>query len=468
MLSAPLNPLLILGLSVGFIVLAIAVFRLHAFFSLMLASALVALLTAAGKSAGHRFIHALDSLTAEFGTAAGRIAFTIALAAVIGAALMESGGAEKIVRRFIGAVGEPRAGVALMACGFLLSAPVFVDTVFMLLLPLARALSFRTGRNYLLYALAICVGAILTNGTVPPAPGPLVAAGILKVDLGWAIAAGFAFSLFPAAAGYSLAKYFNARMPVPPRPALGETLEQAAAQAARPESELPGFWFSIAPVLLPIGLIAAASTVDILGHAFGIALPSALTHALAIGGDKNVALVIGAVIALTLLARRKGLGWRSATRAAGPPLEAAGVIILVVSAGGAYGAMIKDAGVGEAVRHFAGGHAINFVLLAWTMTALVRAAQGSATVAMITGAGIVMSIAGKTGLGVNPIYVLLACGYGSKFMPWMNDGGFWVVSRFGCLTQGELLRSFTPLACIVSMLGLAEVAIASSLWPGLG
>ena len=457
------GPLAILGLSVAFIVFAIAFLRLHAFFALMVAAALVSLATAAGHPGAHRFTKAIESVAVEFGSAAGKVAFTIALAAVIGISLMQSGAAEKIIRRFVAAVGERRAAVALLGCGFILSAPVFADTVMMLLLPLARALSLRTRRDYLLYALAVSAGIVITNGTVPPAPGPLVVADMLKLEIGRVILAGFAFGVLPAAAALFLARWFNARMPVSPRPGPGETAESAAALAVRPESELPGFWISFAPVLLPIVLIAAASTVGIL-H---LSLPPALAGAVEFLGDKNVALLLGAAIAVAVRARQKGLGWREAGAFLEGPIETAAVIILIISAGGAFGGMIKNAGVGDAVRSLAGGGVINFVLIGWTMTAILRAAQGSATVAMITGAGITVSMAGAAGFGVHPMYILIACGYGSKFMPWMNDGGFWVISRFGSLTQSELLRTWTPLACAISVCGLAEVLIVSSFWPNL-
>jgi len=457
------GPLAILGLSVAFIIFAIAVMRLHAFFALMIAAAMVGIATAAGQTGGHRFVRALESVTAEFGASAGKVAFTIALAAVIGFSLMQSGAAEKIIRRFIAVVGERRAAVALLGCSFMLSAPVFADTVFMLLLPLARALSLRTRRDYLLYALAISAGGVITNGTVPPAPGPLVVAGVLKLELGRVILAGFAFGILPAAAALLMASWFNARMPVLPRPGPGETAESAAALAVRLESELPEFWISFAPIFLPMALIAAASTVGIL-H---LTLPPAFAGAVEFIGDKNVALLIGAVIAVGVNARRQGLGWRQAGGFLGKPVEAAAVLILIISAGGAYGGMIKNAGVGEVVRSMAGGGTINFVLIAWAITAVLRAAQGSATVAMITGAGITLSMAGSAGFGVHPMYILIACGYGSKVMTWMNDGGFWSISRFGALTQGELLRSWTPLACAISVCGLVEVLIASSFWPNL-
>jgi GntP family gluconate:H+ symporter len=339
----------------------------------------------------------------------------------------------------------------------------------MLLLPIARALSVRTGKSCLLYVLATGVGAIITNGTVPPAPGPLAVADSLKINLLTAILAGIVFGILPAIAGLWGARWFDRRMPIPVRPTRGETLESLASAASLPVSELPGIFVAVAPVLAPFALIAIASTLGIVKGLAGVATqaPSQVESAIAFLGDKNVALIIGAAIALAVNARQKKLGWRKAGTALGAPLEVAGVIILVISAGSAFGEMIKRTGLGDSVRAAAGGHSINYVLVGWLLAVVLRGAQGSATVAMIAASGIVSSIAGPAGFGVSPLYVLLAVGYGSKALSWMNDAGFWLVSRVGGLTQGEALSSWSILSTCVSVLGLIEVLAVSSLFPKL-
>ena len=465
------GPLGIVALSVGFIVFAIAVLRLHAFFALMLAAALVALLTAAGQTGDQRFAKAIESVMTAFGSTTGKIGFAIALAAVIGVSLMESGAADKVVRRLIAVFGAGSGPVVLCGCSFILAAPVFVDTVFMLLLPIARALSLRTGRDYLLYVLAIGSGAVVANGVVPPAPGPLFVAHELKIQLGHAILGGIAFGILPALGGLFLSRHFNRKMPLTPRLLQGAQAEAVAAQTARPENELPGFWAAIAPVLLPIVLMAVAACLDLALKPLSVEtrarVPAGAVEFIQFLGNKNVALFLGAVIALAVHARQKKIGWRRIGSLLGSPLETAGIIILIVSAGGAYGATIQNAGVGDAVRAMAGGQALNHVLLAWVITAVIRGAQGSATVATIAGVGIMTSIAGTAGYGVHPLYIMMAIGFGSKCLPWMNDAGFWVVSRMSGLTQGEMLRSWSPVLTVISILGLIEVLIVSSLFPHL-
>ena len=385
------------------------------------------------------------------------------MASVIGVALMESGAADKIIRRFIAVLGEARAAFALMACGFVLAIPVFFDTVFFLLVPLARALSLRTGKNYLLYVLAICAGGVITHGLVPPTPGPLVVAETLKLDLGVAIVGGLLFGLLPALAGLGFCHWINARLPVPLRETAGSSLASLEAVASRKEEELPGFLASIAPVALPVILIATAS---FLGPVRA-SMPPGLMNALDFLGNKNIALLLGALIALAVYVKQKAVGWRQLGDIIGPPLETAGVIILITAAGGAYGAMIKNAGVGESVRVLATNGGLSHVFLAWLLAAVIRVAQGSATVAMITASSIMLSIAGPEGFGVHLFYIYLAVGYGATTLSWMNDSGFWVFSRLGGLTEGETLRSWTVLLTVISVVGLLQALVASALWPQL-
>jgi GntP family gluconate:H+ symporter len=289
--------------------------------------------------------------------------------------------------------------------------------------------------------------------------------------MGHAILTGITFGLLPALAGLATARWVNKRWPAPPRPLEGETAESLAAQAAKPESELPGFLPSIAPVVLPLILIAAAATIDaILKHATPATRASfspVLVQFVQFVGNKNVALFFGAIIALAVNANQKKISWKEVGGRLGKPVEMAGVMILIVSAGGAFGGMIQQAGIGEQVRALAGGHPLNYVLLAWLVTIIIRGAQGSATVATIAGAGVMMSIAGSAGFGVHPLYIFLAIGFGSKGLLWMNDAGFWIVSRMSGLTQGEMLKSWSVVISLISVYGLIEVLIVSTIWPQL-
>lgn len=455
---------LILFGSMALIVAGIALLKLHPFFVLVLAAAAVGVAAVAMGVAEGTALSALDKVATEFGVAMAGIGFPIAFAVVIGAALMESGSADKIVRWSIRLLGEKRAPLALMSSAFILGVPVFFDTVFFLMVPLARALALRTGRNYLLFLLAIAVGGVITHGTVPPTPGPLMVAESLSIDLGLAILGGMAAGILPALIGLWFSRWLDRRNPVELRVVAGRSLEEEKAIAGRDESQLPSLALAIAPVALPVLLIAGAT----LANALRANLPSEVVTFAMLVGQKNVALLIAAVIAVSVYLKQRGLRWTQTESLISEPLSTAGVIVLITAAGGAYGAMIRFAGIGPAVQTVFAGSEINYVLLAWCIAAVVRVAQGSATVAMITSVGIMGSLATAGGFGVHPLYIALSIGFGASVFSWMNDSGFWVFSRMSGLTQKETLRSWTMALTVISVVGLVQLLILSSLFPFVG
>jgi H+/gluconate symporter-like permease len=244
-------PLLILAVGVLTVVGMIVVLRINAFMALITAAFLVSLL-APGPLSGR-----ISRVAGAFGATAGEIGIVIALAAVIGRCMMDSGAADRIVRGFLSMLGEKRGGTALMGSGFVLSVPVFFDTVFYLLVPLARSMFRRTGRDYLKYLMAIAAGGAITHTLVPPTPGPLVIAGNLGVNIGTMIMIGALVALPAGIAGLIFARWVNARMPVPMRPVGDESAEDVQPEAEPPEpSRLPGLAVSLLPVVLPVALIA--------------------------------------------------------------------------------------------------------------------------------------------------------------------------------------------------------------------
>jgi GntP family gluconate:H+ symporter len=472
-------PLVVLAVSVCFVVLGIAVLRMHPFVVLMLAAILVGLMSAQlpGVPPANALVQAVELPMTEFGAAAGRIAFIILLASIIGMCMLDSGAADRIVRRLMAALGERRAALALLASGFLLSIPVFFDTVFFLLVPLARALALRTGRDYMLYVMAICAGGVLTHSLVAPTPGPLLVAEALRpagVDLGVSMVGGLLAGLLPAAGALWLVRRLNRRVPVPVRDTPGASLADLNLIVNRPDADLPGFGVSLLPIALPVVLIASTSFVAMAQASLPAVVNAVggpesfgrIKHWVDFVGNRNVAMLIGTAIALMLLARQKRMGVRQLGDAIGPPLEMAGVIILITAAGGAFGAMIRHSGVGAVIDVLARGYGVNLVLLAWTVTAVIRLAQGSATVAMVTGVGLMAAMIGDgSTLPFHPLYLFLAIGFGSMIGSWMNDSGFWVVGKLSGFTERETLKTWTVLTTFISVVGLIEVLVASYILP---
>lgn len=182
-------------------------------------------------------------------------------------------------------------------------------------------------------------------------------------------------------------------------------------------------------------------------------------------GHKNIALLIGAAIALWVLAKQRGLSLKKVEDLVGPPLETAGMIILITSAGGAFGLALRSAGVGDAVQSLAQGYSLNLVLLGWVVAAVVRVAQGSATVAMLTASSIMAPMLANTPLGCHPVYLFTSIGFGAMCCSWMNDSGFWVVNRLSGMTEKETLRTWTLQLTADSIIGLLVTLVLSKLVP---
>ena len=468
-------PFVVLATSMAFLIFAITKLRMHAFIALIGAAILAGIMAGSFTpealqrldffkvKPGNHWVATLEITMLDFGKTAGDIAISIGLASIIGMALMESGAADKVVRRFLAFFGEKRAGFALLTSTYFLSIPIFFDTMFMLMVPLARALRLRTGKDYVFYLMCICVAGVVTHSLTVPHPGPLKMVDSLHVDAGLSIWWGIVGGILPCIAGYFVAKWINRRVDVPLRETRGASLEDLRGISAKPESELPGFLASVLPVIVPIALISLASFYQLAGWK---------SHTVEFIGNKNIALLAGTLIALVLLARQKRIGFSAIEELIGPPLETAGMIILITAAGGAFGSMLRNIGVGDAIKSAAHGYDVNILLLAWATAAVIRIAQGSATVAMITTSAIIWDMMdpakGAAPLPFTPMYVFLAIGFGAFCCSWMNDSGFWVVSRLGGMTERETLRSWTVTLTAGSVAGLLLTLLFARLLPLAG
>ncbi|MBI3878342.1 MAG: hypothetical protein HY300_20660, partial [Verrucomicrobia bacterium] len=415
--AAPVSlwPFAVLVLSIAAIVVCITVFRLHAFLALIIAALFAGILTpmlppekAGLREPGH-WVQAMEFTVQGFGETAGKIGVVIALASIIGMCLAESGAADKVVRRFLALFGERRAGHAIITSGYVLSIPLFFETFVMLLMPLARALHVRTRKDYMLYVLAICCGGTMTHSLVAPHPGPLAMAANLHLDVGLTIVVGICAGMIPAFVIWCYAQWIARRVNAPMRDLPGVSTHDLETAMSKGDEELPSFLASIAPIIVPILLIGAHSLLTVLGGRK--AFPN-LYPPMEFVGDRHIALLIGVALAVMLLMRQNKLSLAQVTALMGPPLETAGIIILITSAGGAFGFMLKNSGVGETIAALAEGRNISLIVLGWSISAVVRVAQGSATVAMITAVGMLAGMASPAQTGFHPLYLALAIGCG--------------------------------------------------------
>ena len=460
-----MNPLFILCLGMALVVGGILWLRLHAFLALVLGAFAVALLTPQtalqefaearvakgemGAKAAAKFPEkpAAARVAGEFGDTCAKLGILIAMATIIGEAMLLSGAAEAIAAAMLRWFGAARAHWAFFATSYVLCIPVMLDTVMYLLAPLFKAVARKTGRDYLLLVMCTVAGGTITHSLVPPTPGPLFVAGDLGVPLGLMIGMGSAIGLGAALVGVAFAHWSNRR----------HTLEVPVEETAAPGEAraLPPLWLSLVPVFLPIALIALDASFAATKHE-----RTWLEWLVRTIGDKDMALTLGALAALAPLIGRGGAGARAVKSA----VSEGAVILLIIAAGGAFGGVLQQTGIAAQVStHFQGAH--DFALpLVFLVTALVRTAQGSATVAMITAAPIAKALLAG-GAPINPVYFAIAIGCGSKPFPWLNDAGFWIISRLSGLREAETLRTVSPMMSIQGVAGLALTMLAAWLWP---
>ncbi len=458
------EPLIILGVGIAVVLGLIIALKINAFIALITAAMVVSVL-AVGLLGEGRWADSIARVAVSFGSAAGGIGIVIGMAAVIGKCMLDSGAADRIVRAFVRLFGEKRSPVALMGSGFVLAVPVFFDTVFYLLVPLARSLYRRTQKRYLLYVLAIACGGAITHTLVPPTPGPLVMAHQLELDVGQMMLVGALVALPSAIAGLVFSSLIDRWMPIPMR-SIGDQPEPPPLK----DSELPPLWLSLLPVVLPVLLISSNTIVNALVEtsaepAQWLANTASITNVV---GNANFALLVSTVIAIWTLVKQRNLSRSEMSSAVETALMSGGVIILITAGGGAFGAMLKAAQVGEAISTLfagAGGAGILMLVLAFSISAVLKIAQGSSTVAMITGSAMLHGIASPETLGFHPVYLATAIGGGSLVGSWMNDSGFWIFTKMSGLTETESLRSWTIMLIVLAVVSFAVTVALAMLWP---
>lgn len=261
-------------------------------------------------------------------------------------------------------------------------------------------------------------------------------------------------------------------MEVPLRDSADAKLEDLEAQTQKDDSELPSFFVSLLPIILPVLLIAAATATDtyyknLTGGQDSAQWIDSIKPVVKTLGDKNIALILAGVIAMATLISRPGTDRKKMATAIGGALASGGIIILITSAGGGFGSAIRQSGIKEVVAGSGGDVAtLGTLVMAFSLTTLIRTAQGSSTVAMITVASIFAPLALEPELlPYHPVYLALAVGCGSKPIAWMADSGFWVICKMSGMTEAEGLRTITPMSIVMGIVGLIATLLGAMLFP---
>jgi len=432
--------LTILGL-----ILLITRLRLHPFIALIIAALFL------GLTSGMPVDKVVKSFQDGFGGVLGFVGVILALGTMLGKMMAESGGADRIAHTLVQTFGRERVHWAMMFAAFLVGIPLFFEIGFVLLIPLVLIVARRTGVSLIKLGIPLLAGLSAVHGLIPPHPGPLLAIGVFDADIGRTILYGLIVALPTAIiAGPLFGALIARRIPGAPS---AELMEQLAHE---PEAaNLPGFAVTLATVLLPVLLMLLKTFAD-------VALPEdSLVRAwLGLLGHPISALLLALLLSLYTFGHARGFDRRRVLKLLEDSLAPTAAIVMIVGAGGGFKQMLIASGVGEVIGQLAVSAQISPLLLAWLVAALIRIATGSATVATITGAGIVVPVI-ELVPGVNRELLVLATGAGSLIFSHVNDAGFWLVKQYFNMSVSETFKTWTVMETLLSMVGLVFILLLS-------
>ncbi|MGW3414519.1 GntP family permease [Streptomyces sp. NPDC000888] len=459
--------LTVAALGIALLLVLIIKLRLQPFVALLAVSIAVGL--SAGLSVTELFgtvqrSTAVSVIESGMGGILGHVAIIIGLGTMLGAILEVSGGAEVLASRLLGLFGEKRAPLAMGLTGLIFGIPVFFDVGIFVLAPIVYAAAKRSGKSILLYCLPLLAGLSVTHAFLPPHPGPVAAAGLLHVDLGWVILMGVVCGLPAVAAAWVYAAWIGKRIFV----AVPQDMVEAAAEAklaVREEQRASGVEPRESPVPLGtvLGIIGTPLVLILAATFSSIALdPSTTRSVIEFFGSPFVALTIALLLAYYLLGIRRGWSRKSLETVSTSSLKPVGNILLVVGAGGIFGAVLKASGVAQALSDTFNDVGLPVLVLSYLISVVLRVAQGSATVAIVTTAGIVAPLlAGGDHSQAFVALVIMAISAGSIFASHVNDGGFWMVAKYFGISERDTLKSWTVLESVLSVAGFAVAAVLS-------
>ena len=394
----------------------------------------------------------------------GHVAIIIGLGTMLGAILEVSGGAEMLSSRLLRLFGEKRAPLAMGLTGLIFGIPVFFDVGIFVLAPIVYAAAKRSGKSILLYCMPLLAGLSMTHAFLPPHPGPVAAAGLFKVDLGWVILMGIICGIPAVLAAWAYAAWIGKRIFVEVPQDMVEAADEARAAVAA-EQEASGVvpHEKPAPLGTVLTIIGTPLILILLATFSSIALePSTLRSVIEFFGHPFVALTIALLMSYYLLGIRRGWSRQSLERVSTASLKPVGNILLVVGAGGIFGAVLKGSGVATALSDTFHDVGLPVIVLAYLLSLVLRVAQGSATVAIVTTAGIVLPLVEGQGMSqAHLALIIMAISAGSIFASHVNDGGFWMVSKYFGISERDTLKSWTVLESVLSVAGFAVAALVS-------
>ncbi len=439
---------LIIAVLVGIAVLLLLILRmkLHAFVSLLIASIVVGLL------AGMAPLTIMDTIKEGMASTLGFVATVIGLGAMFGAILEQSGGAKMIANFLVQKFGIKKAPHAMVVAGFIIAIPVFFEVAFILLVPIIYALQKSTKKSLLLYALPLLAGLAVTHAFIPPTPGPIAVADIIGVDLGWVILIG-AIAGLPTAliGGIVFGGYISKKIHVD-----APFLDNDTSTTQTDEKQ-PKIGVILTIIAIPIVLILTNTFVSSGLLAIGNVQ---LKYVISLVGHPFSALIIANMIAWYMLGIKQGFSKEQLLKVTAKSMAPAGMIILITGAGGVFKQFLVNTGAGKMIAESLADVGFPILLFAFLVALLIRVIQGSATVAMITAAGLVAPILSESVYSNFELASIVICiAAGATSLSHVNDSGFWLVSQYLGITEKQTFKTWTLMTGILAGTGFAIVAL---------
>jgi GntP family gluconate:H+ symporter len=441
-------------LGIATVVLLIVVAKFHPLLGLMLGTAVLATVAWVPPE------DALTSFITGAGDTFGGVGLLIALGAMLGKLLADSGGANRIVDAIVDRVGPRHLPWAMALIAAIIGLPMFFEIGVVILVPIVVLVAMRTKAPLMLVGIPALAGLSILHGLVPPHPGPLTAIDLLGAPLGLTLIFGLIVAVPTlVVSGPLLAGAINRWVPVEsPHPqgaaALDMEKREESGDAER-ERRRPTFAMAVLAIVLPVLLMLIRAVGE-------LTLDDGTTarEILDFVGEPTVALLVGVLVAMLTVGRQSGMNRREINDSLGAGLPAVASIMLIVAAGGGFKQELSDSGVADVIAHYAKDSHLSVLLLGWLVAVGIRLATGSATVATVTAAGIV----GPLGADLTDTHLallVLAIGAGSLFFSHVNDAGFWLVKEYFGMTVGETIRSWSVMETVISVMGLVCVLVLS-------
>ncbi|WP_291255507.1 GntP family permease [Fusobacterium sp.] len=441
-----LTSVAILGIMI--LLILVLYFKIHAFIALIIGSIMV------GIGTGMDFKSIIMAIQNGMGSTLGSVATIVGLGAIFGEMLEASGGAQALSKKLIQTFGKEKASWALMLTGFLVAIPVFFDVGFIILIPLVYSLAKESKKSVIYYGIPLLAGLAVTHTFIPPTPGPVAVAAIIGADLGWVIFLGAIVGLPTAIiSGPVWGSIIGKKIYVNPEDFIEENEEKV--------EKIPSFKKVITVIAVPLVMILLNTVLTTLVGS-GIIEKSIVTDFIEFLGNPFVALTISTLIAFYVLGIKEGFSKEMILNLSNKAFGPIGLVILVTGAGGIFKQILVDSGIGTLLANTMANSNLPIIVLAFLVAGIVRVSQGSATVAMITAAGIVAPILDVVQVSApGKALLVISIASGATILSHVNDSGFWLVGRYFGLDVKDTFRSWTVMETLVGGCGFIFSLILS-------